>query len=91
MTKKRLSRDTGVTFSSYEDLFNKFLLQMDELLKHQVVVTNIVDVMHARLAPIPFVTAITDDCIETGKEVMAGGRPKYNTDGIQAVGLAGYP
>lgn len=87
MTKKRLSEDTGVTFSSYEDLFNKFLLQMDELLKHQVVVTNIVDVMHARLAPIPFVTAITDDCIETGKEVMAGGA-KYNTDGIQAVGLA---
>lgn len=74
-------------FQSFDDLFRAYRTQVGELLRHMVSVTNIVDTMHARILPLPFVTAITDDCIEKGKEVQSGGA-KYNIEGIQGVGLA---
>lgn len=74
-------------FQSFGELFHAYNTRVDELLKHMVSVTNIVDTMHARILPLPFVTAITDDCIERGKEVQSGGA-KYNIEGIQGVGLA---
>lgn len=82
-----LKMGSAEDFASFDDLMNAYLAQIDELLKHMVSVTNVVDTMHARILPLPFVTAITDDCIERGLEVQSGGA-KYNTEGIQAVGVA---
>lgn len=71
-------------FQSFTELYYDY---MERLLKHQVRVTNAVDTMHARLVPLPFMSAITDGCIDSGKEVQSGGA-LYNYDGIQGVGLA---
>jgi len=89
VTGLQLSSKTGKAedFASFDDLFNAYMAQVDELLTHMVSVTNIVDAMHARILPLPFVTAITDDCVERGTEVQSGGA-KYNIEGIQGVGLA---
>lgn len=89
VTGRRLSSATGglESFGTYEELENAYMRQMEELLAHQASVTNVVDAMHARLAPLPFVSAITEGCLEKGTEVQSGGA-KYNFDGIQGVGLA---
>lgn len=89
VAQKQIGKQTGrpENFMSYEALENAFFEQMRHLVKYQVEVTNVVDTMHARIAPLPFISAITDDCIEKGLEVQSGGA-KYNYDGIQACGFA---
>lgn len=86
---KQLGPHTGRVdeFANFDEFLSAYYKQMDELLNHMVAVTNVVDNMHARIAPLPFVTAITDNCVERGIEVQSGGA-KYNYDGIQGVGLA---
>lgn len=71
-------------FEEFENLYYEY---MSQLLQHQIRVTNAVDTMHARLVPLPFMSAITDGCVSRGKEVQSGGA-LYNYDGIQGVGLA---
>lgn len=80
-------RGPAESMKNYEELESAFYGYLEELLQHQVRVTNAVDTIHARIAPLPFVSAITDDCIERGLEVQSGGAV-YNYDGIQGVGFA---
>jgi formate C-acetyltransferase len=86
---KKLGIETGnpADFETFEQFYDAYIAQMKELLAMQVAVTNVVDAMHPRVLPLPFVTAITDDCIETGKEVQSGGA-RHNFEGVQGVGLA---
>ena len=42
---------------------------------------------HAELKPTPFMSSITDDCLQVGKDLTAGGA-HYNFTGVQGVGLA---
>lgn len=42
---------------------------------------------HAELKPTPFMSGITDDCLQVGKDLTAGGA-HYNFTGVQGVGLA---
>ncbi len=72
---------------SYEELESAFFENISLLVKHQVAVSNAIDTMHARMAPLPFVSAFTLDCLKNGKEVQSGGA-RYNYDGIQGVGFA---
>ena len=72
---------------TFDDFMDTYFAYMEQLLKHQVRVTNVVDVMHARMVPLPFMSAITDDCVGRGREVQSGGAI-FNYDGIQGVGLA---
>lgn len=72
---------------NYEEFEEGFFACVNKLLAHQVRVSNVVDTMHSRIAPLPFMSVITDDCIEQGKEVQSGGA-HFNYDGIQGVGLA---
>lgn len=86
---KQLAKPRGdvCSISSYEEFEETFLQYMDEMVMHEVRVTNVVNTYHARIAPLPFVSALTDDCITRGIEVQSGGA-EYNYDGIQGVGFA---
>ena len=86
---KQLAKARGDVRSidSYEEFEETFLQYMDEMVMHEVRVTNVVNTYHARIAPLPFVSALTDDCIARGIEVQSGGA-EYNYDGIQGVGFA---
>ncbi|MEE1086625.1 MAG: formate C-acetyltransferase/glycerol dehydratase family glycyl radical enzyme [Schaedlerella sp.] len=75
------------TAKDYAEFEKGYLDCVNTLLAHQVRVSNVVDTLHSRIAPLPFVTVITDNCIEQGKEVQSGGAC-FNYDGIQGVGLA---
>jgi len=89
VTNKQLGPHTGkaADFKCFDELLEAYYLQMKYMLDLMVGVANVVDTKHAELAPLPFVSAITEDCIGAGVEVQSGGA-KYNYDGIQAVGLA---
>lgn len=86
---KQLAKARGDVrnIATYDEFEETFLQYMDEMVMHEVRVTNVVNTYHARVAPLPFVSALTDDCIARGIEVQSGGA-EYNYDGIQGVGYA---
>lgn len=49
--------------------------------------SNIVDIGHRKFAPIPMLSCLIDNCLESGKDVTEGGA-KYNFSGIQGIGEA---
>jgi formate C-acetyltransferase len=48
---------------------------------------NAIDMAHADLVPVPFLSSLITDCIQRGKDVTRGGAV-YNFNGPQGVGLA---
>lgn len=89
LTGKRLGPATGDprSFKSFDDVMKAYYTQFDYFLKHLVIINNIIDVVHAELAPLPFISVMTDDCIEKCQDVTHGGA-RYNTTGPLAVGVA---
>lgn len=49
--------------------------------------SNIVDIGHREYAPVPFLSTLIDNCIESGKDITEGGA-KYNFSGVQGIGEA---
>ena len=88
-TGKQLGIRTGslVNFKSFEDIFEAFNKQLNHFIRHLVITNNIIDLAHRELAPLPFVSLLTDDCIEKGKDVTSGGA-HYNATGPLVVGLS---
>lgn len=55
---------------------------------HQLVeACNSVDIAHGERCPLPFLSALVDDCIGRGKSLQEGGAI-YNFTGPQAFGIA---
>lgn len=86
---KQLGPVTGdmTTFKSVEDIFAAYQKQMEYFVYHLVEADNCVDFAHAERAPLPFLSALVDDCIGRGKSVQEGGAI-YNFTGPQAFGVA---
>lgn len=89
VTGKRVGPSTGdiKAFKSFSDVMQAYYTQFDYFLKYMVAVNNIIDLAHAEVAPLPFVSLLTDDCIEQALDVTLGGA-KYNTTAPLAVGVA---
>ena len=60
---------------------------MEYFVYHLAEADNCVDFAHAERAPLPFLSALVDDCIGRGKSVQEGGAI-YNFTGPQAFGVA---
>ncbi len=86
---KQLGPVTGdmTSFNSLEDIFAAYKKQMEYFVYHLVEADNCVDFAHAERAPLPFLSALVDDCIGRGKSVQEGGAI-YNFTGPQAFGVA---
>ncbi len=86
---KQLGPKTGevTDFKTMEDIFEAYQKQMAYFVKHLVDADNAVDFAHAERAPLPFMSALVDDCIGRGKTVQEGGAI-YNFTGPQAFGVA---
>lgn len=86
---KQLGPVTGdvTTFTSIDQLFEAYKKQMEYFIYHLVEADNCVDLAHAERAPLPFLSALVDDCIGRGKSVQEGGAI-YNFTGPQAFGVA---
>ena len=73
-------------FSGYEELFNAYEKQIQHFIDIKIEGSNKIEAIYARYMPVPFLSVITNDCIQNGKDYNAGGA-RYNTSYIQGVGI----
>jgi formate C-acetyltransferase len=74
-------------FLSYDDLYKAFIHQLRYNIEKSVKIAKIGDEETVKFFPQPFVSAIIDGCIESGKDYTAGGAV-YNFSSITAYGFA---
>lgn len=88
VTGKEVGIKTGdfASFSSMDEIFNAFTIQLKYFIDLKVQGTNIIDRIFASNLPVPFLSLLIDDCITKGKDYNDGGA-RYNTSYIQGVGL----
>jgi formate C-acetyltransferase len=87
VSRKKIGPETGEDFRDFEQLLAAYKKQIAYAVKQMVVAENIIESAHRELAPLPWLSVLVEDCIEQGKEVLAGGA-RYNFTGPQGVGLA---
>ncbi len=85
-TKVGIESGDPRTFTSYEQLYEAFLKQLNYIVDLKVRVSNYIDRMFAKYAPAPLLSVVIEDCIKNGKDYYDGG-PRYNTNYIQCTGL----
>ncbi len=88
MTGKKISIETGDprNFSTYEQLFEAFLRQLQHVVGLKIRVNNYIERMFAENVPAPFLSVVIRDCIQKGKDYYNSG-PRYNTNYIQCCGI----
>ena len=86
---ERLGIRTGslADFKSYEEVVEAYSAQLAYWVNKAVTFINAEDIVHSRLKPLPYVSAIIDGCIDKGIDVAAGGAI-YNFMCPQIVGPA---
>lgn len=72
---------------SFEELFEAYQTQMNQMIKLLVNADNAIDVAHAKRCPLPFLSSMVDDCMKRGLTVQEGGAV-YNFTGPQGFGIA---
>ena len=88
-----LGQKVGVQSGEIAELntFEKFLVaykqQMEYFIEMLVNADNAIDYAHMRRCPLPFLSAMVEDCIGRGKSVQEGGAV-YNFTGPQGFGIA---
>ncbi len=89
LTKKIDGLQTGDPshFTTYEDFYNAFIRQLQFNIKRSAEIANIGDAEAMKYFQHPFVSAMLDGCMETGKDHVCGGA-KYNFSSITAYGFA---
>ena len=73
-------------FNSFTDLMVAFRKQVEYFVAQLVTSNNILDRLHAELAPLPFTSLFVSDCLAQGVEFNAGGA-KYNFTSPLGIGL----
>ncbi|MGD6737882.1 (2S)-3-sulfopropanediol dehydratase [Photobacterium leiognathi subsp. mandapamensis] len=88
-TALQLGPDTGSleTYQSFEEVLESVNKQFEFWCDQLCSCLNITDKVHAALKPTPFISAFFEGCIESGRDMTAGG-VKYNGIGPQAAGIA---
>ncbi|MCD8154276.1 MAG: glycyl radical protein [Clostridiales bacterium] len=76
----------GYEFSTYQELWEAFCRQMEYFLDVKIRGSLVIEKIYAQEMPVPFLSILTNDCIEKGKDYNAGGA-RYNTSYIQGVGI----
>lgn len=86
---KQLGPMTGemTQYTCMDDFFAAFKKQMAHFVHQLVEACNSVDIAHGERCPLPFLSALVDDCIGRGKSLQEGGAI-YNFTGPQAFGIA---
>lgn len=74
------------TFQTYPALFAAWRRQLRHFLEIKVRGNQLIERMFAQLMPAPFLSVLTDDCVQRGLDYNAGGA-RYNNSYVQFVGL----
>ncbi len=72
---------------SFDALQDAYATQLAHFIALMVQGCNVIDQLHPRLNPTPFLSTVIDDCIARGLDVTAGGA-HYNFSGVQGVQIA---
>jgi pyruvate formate-lyase/glycerol dehydratase family glycyl radical enzyme len=85
---KQIGPNTGSldTYKNFDELLESVDAQFAYWLDQMCSSLNIIDNAHRTRKPVPFVSSFFDDCIESGKDLSAGGA-KYNGIGPQGSGI----
>lgn len=85
---KRLGPETGslADFISFDQVLDSYDKQMKYWVDQMIAGIEIMDRVHQEMKPLPYLSALINDCIEKGVDVTAGGAV-YNFTGPQAVGV----
>ena len=88
-TKIQVGPETGLfsEMENFDDLYIAYGSQVRFFVETIVEAYDLVDAAHAALVPEPFLSAVLDDCIASGKTQQQGGCT-YNFSGIFGVGLS---
>jgi len=88
-TGEQLGPQTGLleSFEAFQDLMAAYQTQVKAAVETIVGAYDIVDAVHAAVAPEPFLSSLLNDCIATGITRQQGGA-RYNFSGIFGVGLS---
>lgn len=72
---------------SMNDVMDAFTAQVSHMIKRMIGDMHIVEKGNRDYHPTPFSSMLVDGCIQSGRDVTAGGA-QYNSSGIQGVGVA---
>ncbi len=75
------------TFTTFEQFFEAFKAQLKAILELLIAANNIADAGRARFEPTPYLSAIVDGCLESGKDITAGGA-RFNFITVEGIALA---
>lgn len=74
-------------FKNIDELLDAFRLQVEHLVQKLIADIQVIEKGNRDFHPTPFSSMLVDGCIESGKDVTAGGA-LFNSSGIQGVGVA---
>jgi len=88
-TGKQIGPRTGDprTFTSFDQFLGAFKFQLRHLLEWIIRVNNTADAGRAHWEPVPYLSALVDGCLQSGKDSNAGGA-RYNFLTVEGVALA---
>ncbi len=89
-TGKQVGLRTGDprTFSSYEELQQAYEAQLAHLIHHMFVVNAIAETAYSELLCSPFLSALTEGCIESGRPLQQGGALYNFGPAVNEIGVA---
>jgi pyruvate formate-lyase/glycerol dehydratase family glycyl radical enzyme len=88
LSNAQIGTETGnpKDWRSFEDVKTAYAKQLQNIIDIKIFGNRIIERLFAQYLPVPFLSLITDDCIQNGIDYNAGGA-RYNTAYIQGVGL----
>jgi trans-4-hydroxy-L-proline dehydratase len=88
-TGKPIGPRTGdpETFKDFSQFMEAFKQQLKTILEKLIAANNLADAGRARWEPVPFLSALVEGCLQSGKDCNAGGA-RYNFLTVEGVALA---
>jgi len=74
-------------FKTFDQLWKAFAKQLEYAVDLLTRADHVAAQVHASAIPTPFMSALLEGCVESGRTMQEGGA-KYNAGGIQGVGIA---
>jgi pyruvate formate-lyase/glycerol dehydratase family glycyl radical enzyme len=76
-----------LTFATFEDFMDAVKAQLKALVKLLVDAGNMADTIRAKYQPVPYLSALMDECAVNGKDVNEGGTT-WNFSTLEGMGIA---
>ena len=88
--RKRIGLSTGdpLQFSSFNQFYNAFKTQLSHLIRHMFIVNALAENAYSELLSTPFLSALTDECIQRGKDLQHGGAIFNFGPAVNGIGIA---